>query len=55
MLLLFSSLVAVAAQSDIKTQPRFIEPLQNQTAAVGRDVAFSCVIKDLKEHQVSDG
>lgn len=33
--------------------PKFGEPIQNQTIAVGRDAVFSCVVDNLQTYKVS--
>jgi hypothetical protein len=37
-----------------KQQPRFGDPVLNLTVPVGREAVFSCVVQNLKEHQVSE-
>lgn len=34
--------------------PKFVEPIQNQTVAVGREAMFSCVVENLQTYKVSD-
>jgi hypothetical protein len=33
--------------------PKFGEPIQNQTIAVGREAVFSCVVDNLQTYKVS--
>ena len=34
-------------------EPLFLEPVTNETVAVGRDASLSCVVEHLGEHRVS--
>lgn len=49
----FSSFVRLASQLLRTDIPKFGEPIQNQTIAVGREAVFSCVVDNLQTYKVS--
>ena len=50
-LFFFSVVIGESAASSHK--PVYIEPMSNETVAVGRDATLQCVVKHLQDYKVS--
>ena len=51
---LFSFLSVVIGESAASShKPVYIEPMSNETVAVGRDATLQCVVKHLQDYKVS--
>lgn len=42
------------ADSNTVTGPVFIAPVGNQTAAIGREVVFSCCVRNIGKYKVTE-
>ena len=49
----FSVVIGDGTVSNAVTRPVLIEPMSNETVAVGRDAILRCVVKHLQDYKVT--